>query len=80
MFALWPYSKIVRLSQFFSNTIFIRNQVVYNEGEEPKAVYVIVSGEFKLSKKLEIPQHKRLALTKTKTKTIQAEVCVLGKG
>ena len=70
MLALWPYSKIVRLSQFFSNTNYIRNQVVYSEGDETKAVYVIVSGEFKLSKKLDIPQRKRLTLTKTKRKII----------
>ena len=45
-------TKLSKLTYFFEEISFCRGQIVYNEGEEWKYVYIIKEGEFELSKRM----------------------------
>jgi cAMP-dependent protein kinase regulator len=52
MFKKWAKASLQRLSYFFSRRRLIRRQFVYQEGDSSSSIYVVVEGEFKLSRKL----------------------------
>lgn len=51
-FKHWSKSALLKLTYFFKKKSFIRNQVVYKEGDNSKFLYVIKEGEFEISKKM----------------------------
>lgn len=86
MFKSWTKGSLTKLSYFFKEKQFVRNQVVYKEGEPAEEVYVVKEGEFKFNKKIQVQPIQKFK-TRSKLSSITKQnpvhlndVCILGKG
>lgn len=59
----WTKTQIHRLIRSFESKSFVRNQVIYNQGEKSSLVYIIQKGEF------EITRTRKRAILSTKKDT-----------
>lgn len=82
---------VQRLSYYFKPVKYIRNQLVYDQGDPSDYVYIVKSGEFKLGRKLPIKYDKPIALDRygrhiketnkeRQPATIKAEIAIIGEG
>jgi len=67
MFSHWSKMSLFKMSYYFKTVNYIRNQVVYNEGDPASHIFIVTSGDFKLTKKII-------------GKRTQAEIVILGTG
>mmetsp|Transcript_12648 Transcript_12648/g.12465 ORF Transcript_12648/g.12465 Transcript_12648/m.12465 type:complete len:125 (-) Transcript_12648:810-1184(-) len=51
-FKNWTKIALSKLSYFFKKQTFLRNQIVFKEGDLCKNVYIIFNGEFEIMKKM----------------------------
>lgn len=51
-FKNWTKNGLSRLTYYMPRKSYIRNQVVFKEGEESSHVYVIFQGEFEVTKRM----------------------------
>ena len=51
-FATWSKNSLSRLTYYMPKKVFYRNQIVYKEGEKCTHVYVVLEGEFEITKKM----------------------------
>lgn len=52
LFSTWSKNLLMKLLYKIEKKSFIKNQVVINEGERIKEVYIISSGEYEVSSKV----------------------------
>ena len=57
-------SALAKLSYFFQRKTYLRNQLVFKEGEDCKFVYIVYKGEFEVVKS--VNQFERYEQTKEK--------------
>lgn len=63
-FKVWTKTSLSKLHYSFEERQFIRNQVVYREGDESSMVYIIKQGEFEVTKKFVKPEVKEIDIQK----------------
>ena len=85
-------NKVVqRLSYYFKPVKYIRNQLVYKQGDPSDYVYIVKSGEFKLEREVPIKHEKQIVIDKygrhkqetnkeRQPATIKAEIAIIGEG
>ena len=82
---------VTRLSYYFKPGKYIRNQLVYKQGDPSDYVYIVKSGEFKLEREVPIKHEKQIAIDKygrhkqetnkeRQAATIKAEIAIIGEG
>ena len=86
LFKSWTKGSITKLTYFFKEKQYVRNQIIYREGETADEVFVVKEGEFKFSKKIQIQPQSELK-NKNKKTTINKQnqvhlndVCILARG
>lgn len=62
-FNSWTRSTISKFQYLFERKEFIRNQIVYTEGDHADFVYLILSGEFELSLKCKAELKKEINIS-----------------
>ena len=67
MFSKWTKTSLCKMSFYFKTVDYLRNHVVYNEGDDASDIFIVVGGDFMLTKK--IPGKK-----------IKGEMVILGSG
>ena len=63
-FKKWPTKWLTRLQYHLTEMQPIRNQVIYREGEASNHVYLVIEGEFLLSKRVPMKQEHEVQLEK----------------
>ncbi|CDW72769.1 UNKNOWN [Stylonychia lemnae] len=56
----WTRTSLSKLQYSFEQRIYKRNQTIYKEGEESNYVYLVKSGEFEVSKRIQFEEKKKL--------------------
>ncbi len=54
-FRNWTKNALSRLTYYMHRKIYLRNQIVYKEGSECTFAYVVLDGEFEITKKMWTP-------------------------
>lgn len=88
LFSKCTKETIRKLTFFFIERVFTKNQIVYREGDTAETVYIIRSGEFKFSKKLVILKSQSakligrqiLADKRRRNEVSKAHIVILGNG
>jgi len=63
-FKVWTKTSLSKLQYSFEQRAFIRNQVVFREGEEAAFVYIIRSGDFEVTKRFKKEEVKEVDVMK----------------
>lgn len=74
LFSCWPRKKIEKMTYFFTMLNYKRKQIVFEEGDSPKLVYIVNSGEFELKKFIDVKNGGNLR------QRICVKVALLGPG
>ena len=56
-------TKLSKFTYFFEEKTFKRGQILYEEGDPCKHVYIVKEGEFELKKKMPVPKGKKIDIT-----------------
>ena len=64
MFSAWPNKQLTKLQYALTEVTLIRNQAVYNEGDDAMHVYIICEGEFLLTKRVPVKAEHQIQLDK----------------
>lgn len=87
LFKSWTKGSITKLTYFFKEKQYVRNQIIYREGETADEVFVVKEGEFKFNKKIQIQPQSDLKNKNKKTNIINKQnqvhlndVCILARG
>jgi hypothetical protein len=51
-FSKWTKTTLAKFSYYLKRVQLFRNQVLYKEGEPCKSIYIVISGEFEVRKKI----------------------------
>jgi CRP-like cAMP-binding protein len=87
LFKSWTKGSLTKLTYFFKEKHYVRNQIIYREGETADDVFVVNEGEFKFNKKIQIRPQSDLK-NKSKQKNLMNkqnqvhlnDVCILSRG
>ena len=67
MFSHWTKMSLCKMSYYFKSVDYQRGHAVFNEGDKADHIYIVVAGDFMLTKKV-------------KGKRTAAEIVILGPG
>lgn len=56
-------TKLSKFTYFFEEKTYKRGQILYEEGDACKHVYIVKEGEFELKKKMPVPKGKKIDIT-----------------
>lgn len=70
-FKVWTKTALSKLQYSFEEKMFLRNQIIYREGEESDTVYIIKSGDFEVTKRFKKEQVKEIDVMKLLSQKIE---------
>lgn len=63
-FKVWTKTSLSKLQYSFEQRSFIRNQIIYKEGDPSSMAYIIKTGEFEVAKKFRKMEKKHVDIGK----------------
>ena len=63
-FKVWTRTSLSKLQYSFEQRAFIRNQIIYKEGDTSHMVYIIKTGEFEVNKKFKREEVKEIDMSR----------------
>ena len=79
VFSRWTKYSLQKFSYFFHENAYRRKQTVHRAGAEVSEVFLVQSGEFQLTKRIQVPVRKAIGQVKNQA-ACQAEVTLVSSG